>query len=164
MKKEQFPSWTLYLSLCLQLQGTCRPCSVWEQQRQLFEVTVQQSHSLLEKVVLFQFQLKICILLRSDWKHLKGFGNCFNLQRTLVCTFVFLSVPSPLASRFRAGVDGGFRGWPVLLTTLSCEQGTRFLTVGGQVHVDLHVDGLMLPLLAWFSVCWGLQLLLISGI
>lgn len=42
-------------------------------------------------------------------------------------------------------------GWRLSWLTSSAhktELGTGFLTVGEEVHVDLHVDGLMLPPLA----------------
>lgn len=71
---------------------------------------------------------------------------------------MFLSAPSPLScylplceqkwmEAFVADQLSSSVGWADPGKE-SCEQDTRFLTVGGQVPVDLRVYGLMLPPLA----------------
>lgn len=91
LKKEQFPSWThlecYYLSLWLQLWGTCRPCCSYNCLRLLW-------NNLLGKMIFSQFQLKISILFGSDWKYFNGFGNCFN-SRGPWCAVLCFSVHPP---------------------------------------------------------------------
>lgn len=157
MKKEQFPSW------CCICHSVCSYGAPADLVVGTTEAAMEQSHYLLEKMILFQSQLKISILFRSDWKYFKGFGTCFSLQRTLVC-ILCSPVPPPHSP---AGLEQEWvealladqfcsQNWAVNRAPDSSQSLDRF--------TDLHVDGLMLPPLAWFSVCWGLQLLLISGI